>query len=106
MKQVAATEVSASQISEIAGFSFVDAVHISDDIGALKTFNASVIPSRMSSSIHVEGASVQELKDLAYTPNTYSIADSVQNVLSARLKANGKMVLELTAPAPAPVSLT
>jgi len=65
----------------------------------------------MSSSIHVEGASVQELKDLAYTPNTYSIADSVQNVLSAKTEAlNGKAIitgaeaLELTAPAPAPIS--
>ena len=94
MKQVAATDVSASQISDILGFSFVDAVHVSDNIGALKNFDAAVIPNDMTSTIHVEGASVEELKALSFVPDTYTISDSVQKVLAAKTeKLDGNLII-------------
>ena len=89
-KQVAATDVSAAKVGDIAGLSFVDAIHISDNIAALANFDVASIPSGKSHSIHVDGASVQALKGLTYSPNTYTITDTVKNVLDAKAEKIGE----------------
>ena len=108
----AVTGASVSQMTTLAGLNFVTHLEIRDGIANLEGFTpdpGNNIPSGSQVTVHAENATVLELSDTTAAFDTWSLEDSVDNILTNYATGIGSFVagaqgVQLNAASALPIS--